>query len=243
MFCGSGVAHRSYACTKFMQSEHGISVITMPQHTPSQRILVKVLILLALSAGMYSLSRMLLASSELVALGESWLPSSMVAAVPLFILAGALANVLGMPRQVIAIIGGFAFGTLSGTLLTLVTVMLSSGALFVTARRLGRRRLERRFPMVIEIIERFGKDRVFAATLAIRLLPIGSNLVTSSAAGAAGLPPIPFFAASLLGFLPKTIVFVLAGQGVANEHLGTIVFAVLLLIVSTIVGVRLMRTQ
>jgi uncharacterized membrane protein YdjX (TVP38/TMEM64 family) len=54
----------------------------------------------------------------------------------------------------------------------------------------------------------------FTATLTLRLLPVGSNLIVNVAAGLAGLPVAPFMAATAFGYLPQTATFALLGSGV-----------------------------
>ena len=51
-------------------------------------------------------------------------------------------------------------------------------------------------------------------TLLIRLLPVGNNFATSLAAGVSRVPARPFLLGSLLGYMPQTMVFALAGSGV-----------------------------
>jgi uncharacterized membrane protein YdjX (TVP38/TMEM64 family) len=51
-------------------------------------------------------------------------------------------------------------------------------------------------------------------TVLIRLLPVGSNLLTNLAAGISSIRSKHFFSGTLLGYLPQTLVFALVGSGV-----------------------------
>ena len=60
--------------------------------------------------------------------------------------------------------------------------------------------------------------RPFRTTLALRLLPVGSNLALNLLAGLGRIPVLPFLAASAIGYLPQTLIFVLLGEGVAVDR-------------------------
>jgi uncharacterized membrane protein YdjX (TVP38/TMEM64 family) len=77
--------------------------------------------------------------------------------------------------------------------------------------------------------------------LLIRLLPAGSNLVISLTAGVSSVGPWPFFLGSAIGYLPQTMVFALAGSGIALDPVLRIGLSVMLFIVSGILGVYLYR--
>jgi uncharacterized membrane protein YdjX (TVP38/TMEM64 family) len=53
----------------------------------------------------------------------------------------------------------------------------------------------------------------FTATLTLRLMPVSSNVTLNLLAGASRLNPRAFFSATLLGYLPQTIIFALLGSG------------------------------
>ena len=75
------------------------------------------------------------------------------------------------------------------------------------------------------------RDDLFAKVVALRLQPLGTNLATNLAAGALGVRLGPFVAASCVGYAPQTLVFALAGGGIADgSRLQTIVAAVLFVV-------------
>jgi len=130
-----------------------------------------------------------------------------------FVLAAALACAVGAPRQAAAFAGGYAFGFWEGAGLAWLATGLACAANFLWARAIARewvRRLRGRLGRA----DRFLAAHPFSATLALRLLPIGSNLAVNLAAGVSGIAASPFLAASLLGYLPQTVVFALLGDGV-----------------------------
>ena len=54
----------------------------------------------------------------------------------------------------------------------------------------------------------------FQMTMIVRLLPVGSNVLTNLIAGVSRVRPVPFFAGSAVGYLPQTLAFALVGSGV-----------------------------
>ncbi|POF61285.1 hypothetical protein KMAL_30880 [Novacetimonas maltaceti] len=77
--------------------------------------------------------------------------------------------------------------------------------------------------------------------LVLRLLPVGSAMMLSIAAGLAGARMAGFIAATLLGSLPQTAVFVLVGGGMEVNHQWQVALAVGLFVMSGLGGVWLLR--
>jgi len=164
-----------------------------------------------------------------------------------FILAAALATGVGVPRQSVAFLGGYAFGTVAGTGLALLAQLLGCGFGFLWARAVGRawaeRRLNGRFgPRLRPLVETL-RHNPFSSALALRLLPVGNNLALNLLAGLSGIALWPFLAASALGYLPQTIIFALLGKGVRVDGTWQMVLAAGLLLVSVGLGLWLLRRQ
>ncbi|MCG7200558.1 VTT domain-containing protein [Marinobacter pelagius] len=158
-------------------------------------------------------------------------------------LAGALFTGLGAPRQLLAFVLGFALGGLNGTLLsTLATAMGAAGGFF-TARWLLRGPVARRFGQHMEKFDGLFRDRAMAKVLLIRLLPVGSNLVTNLVAGCTTVRFAPFLAGSVLGYLPQMLVFALAGAGIGSADKYQLLLSVALLIPASLLGVFLYRNH
>lgn len=159
----------------------------------------------------------------------------------LFIAMGMLAMAVGLPRQVFAFLGGYAFGFASGTALALLATILGCMASFYYARVLARDLMKRRFARRIAQVDTFLGQRPFNMTLVIRLLPVGSNLLTNLVAGVSHTAALPFFAGSALGFLPQTLIFALAGSGVTVDPSLRLSVAAVLFVISAVIGARLYR--
>ncbi|MFC4168072.1 TVP38/TMEM64 family protein [Teichococcus aestuarii] len=162
-----------------------------------------------------------------------------------FLLVGTLAAAVGVPRQAIAFLGGYALGPWPGLALSMLAQVLSCAAAYGWARMVGRgwaeRRLAGRFGRRLRPLRDALAASPFGATLALRLLPVGNNLALNLLAGLSGLPALPFLAASALGYVPQTAIFTLAGAGVAVERSSQLVLAGVLFLGSALIGVLLLR--
>lgn len=163
----------------------------------------------------------------------------------LFLLAGAAATAVGVPRQAVAFLAGYAFGTVIGVGVALAAQLLGCAVAFFWAGAVGRgwaeRRLAGRFgPRLRPVVETL-RENPFGAALALRLFPVGNNLALNLLAGMSAIPAMPFLAASALGYLPQTVIFALLGKGVRVDGAWQLVLSGLLLAVSVGLGLWLMR--
>lgn len=162
-----------------------------------------------------------------------------------FVGLGTLACAVGMPRQLVAMAGGYAFGLWPGAALALLAEILGCAVDFAWARVLARplatRILQRRAAGRMARLDRFLSRRAFTATLTLRLLPVGNNLLLNLAAGVSGVAAAPFLLASLLGYVPQTVIFSLAGTGASVSDTARYAVAGGLLLVSVALGAVLLR--
>lgn len=157
----------------------------------------------------------------------------------LFLAIGGIATAIGFPRQIIAFLGGYAYGILSGTLLATLAAGLGCLLTFYYARLFGRSLVATRFSGRIRQLDDFVRGHPFNMALLIRLLPVGSNLVTNLVAGVSSVRALPFVAGSVMGYLPQSLVFALVGGGVQVDNSWRIALAVGLFIIAGIIGTRL----
>lgn len=157
----------------------------------------------------------------------------------------ALACALGVPRQVAAYAGGLAFGFWEGAWLGLLAMLVGCLANFFGARFAARARvqawLERGQGRQLQRLDRFLSRNSFMATLTLRLLPVGSNLVTNVMAGVSGVRTLPFLAGSALGYVPQTVVFALLGGGVLEGMWVRVALGISLFFTSGLLGLVLLR--
>jgi uncharacterized membrane protein YdjX (TVP38/TMEM64 family) len=153
----------------------------------------------------------------------------------IFLAVGALFTGAGLPRQVIAFLGGFAFGTMGGTVLSTLASGLGCALASGYTRWGGRDFVVRKLGGRIARLEGFLQHKPFRTSLAIRLFPLGSNGLTNVAAGVSAIPLMPFILGSTIGYLPQNFIFALFGAGMNREStmgvtlsitMGVVLFAV-----------------
>lgn len=159
----------------------------------------------------------------------------------LFLLAGAVATAIGLPRQAVAFFSGYAFGIVTGTLLGTLAALFGCAMSFYYARLFGRALVRRLFPQRLQRFDAFVRGAPFVMTLLVRLLPVGSNLATNLVAGVSRIPRLTFFSASFLGYLPQNLVFALAGSGLTVDSTWQIALSIVLFVVSGLLGLGLYR--
>jgi uncharacterized membrane protein YdjX (TVP38/TMEM64 family) len=159
----------------------------------------------------------------------------------IYLAAGALITSVGLPRQVVAFFGGYAFGLAWGTLLGNLAALIGCTWAFYYARMLGRGLVMKFFEDRIRRFNDFIEGHPFGMTLLVRLLPVGNNLATNLAAGVSRIPARTFFLATFLGYIPQTLVSALIGSGVTQNPALKIGSGVALFVLSSAVGLHLYR--
>ena len=159
----------------------------------------------------------------------------------LFLGVGTLFTAVGLPRQLVAFLGGYAFGLLQGTLLALLATLFGALLGYFYAHWFGHRLLAPRLAGRARHFHDLLQDHPFSLTLLIRLLPVGSNVVTNLLAGLARAPLGWFLLGSSIGYFPQTLVFTLAGSGLDVDSGLRLALSVILFLLSGILGLYLYR--
>jgi len=159
----------------------------------------------------------------------------------MFLVLATLLTAIGLPRQVPAFVAGYAFGPWYGSVIAVVACIMACSLDFIWARALGRDFVRRRFGAALRKVDGMLAAQPFVATLTLRLLPVGSNLLLNLAAGLTSVRAVPFLAASAIGFIPQTVIFALVGQGSAPSHGDKLAVGIALFALSAIFGMVLLR--
>ena len=112
---------------------------------------------------------------------------------------------------------------------------------FLWARLIARDWAVRRTRGRLAQLDRQISRHPFSATLTLRLLPVGSNLLLNLLAGVSAVAAGPFLLASAAGYVPQTLVFALLGSGVRVGHTVQLGLAMTLFLLSGLLGVWLLR--
>lgn len=200
-----------------------------------------VFVMLTLALGLYAWEAADLSN----ALTNDWIETHIMgqglAGEALFVGLAALATGLGLPRQVVSGLAGYAFGLALGSALALAGTVAGCVGAFYYARVLARAPIQNKFSGRVRKLDDFLHDNTFSMTLLVRMLPVGSNVATNLAAGVSSVRAAPFFGGSALGYAPQTVIFALLGSGVAVDPGLRISLSVVLFVASALLGVYLYR--
>ena len=159
----------------------------------------------------------------------------------LFVGIAGLLSSAGLSRQLIAFLGGYAFGFMEGALLGLLATVTGCIATFHYARLFCGSYVSRRYSGRMHKVNDFIRDNTFSMTLLFRLLPVGSNFIVNLAAGVSSVRRMPFFSGSALGYIPQTLVFALIGSGTSVEEHWQVAVAIAMFVGSAMLGIYLYR--
>lgn len=210
----------------------------------SARVIVRGVLLIAAIFALFALLRhagLAYGPDDLKAWADDEVRQRGLAGVLLFVAAGALFTGIGLSRHVLAFAAGYAFGSVVGAALSLAAEMGGVALAFSFARHAGREAVARRYTSSLGRFDDFLRDNPFLMTVAIKLFPLGSNLVLNVLAGVSSVPLRPYLLGSLVGHAPQTVIFAMVAAGVAkSDHLQS-ALAVVLFIASGLLGVWLYR--
>ena len=182
-------------------------------------------------------------------LSEEWIDTEVrdkgISGELLFVAVGGLVTAVAIPRHIVSFLGGYAFGAVLGTVLAVLATEIGCVIVFFYGRFVGRplvsERMSEKMRARVRRVEDFLSSNPFSMTLLVRLLPMGNNFATSLAAGVSRVPAQPFLLGSLVGYLPQTFVFALAGSGIEVGARSRLVIAVVFFVVSGAIGIWLYR--
>lgn len=154
---------------------------------------------------------------------------------------GMLCTAVGLPRQLVAFIGGLAYGVLVGLALSLASALCGCWLTATVSRRLFAAAVLRRFPRPVSILDYLVRKDLFLKIIVMRLQPFGTNLLTNVCIGftRASLPV--FLLASAVGYIPQMLVFNLIGVGVRVESQQQLLLSGVLLVISLAIGAVLYK--
>jgi uncharacterized membrane protein YdjX (TVP38/TMEM64 family) len=208
---------------------------------PAARAFFKGAVLFLTLAGLVLLFEAL----DLRHLDAAWIDAHIrekgAAGIALYIGAGALASAVGVPRQAVSFLGGYAFGALAGTFFATAATTAGCAGGFLYARLLGRSFIVRRFGRRMERFNAFISRAPFTMTLVVRCLPVGNNAVTTLLGGISAVPALHFITGSFLGYIPQNLIFALLGSGMRVDPFWRTALSALLFALATLLGYGLYR--
>lgn len=131
-----------------------------------------------------------------------------------FVAIYAAAVSLSIPGGIfLTITGGFLFGVAIGAAASVTGATIGATVIFLLARSaLGEPLLRRAGPRVAQLARGF-RDQAFNYLLFLRLIPTFPFFLVNLVPALAGVRLAPFLAATVIGVIPASIVYALAGRG------------------------------
>jgi len=167
-----------------------------------------------------------------VTLQQGQFVGSRTLAMLVFVIAAGAAISLGVPRIWIAALGGAVYGAVLGSALAILAALIGAGVLYEVGRFFFRDVVNRRVGGRLEVWRDRFRENGFWWVLYGRLFPFSNSTVHSLLCGSCDVGFLPYLLASLLGFIPLTIIFALFGSGGAKASATQIVlgFCLMLLV-------------
>lgn len=141
---------------------------------------------------------------------------------------GACMPIALMPRWPFAVFCGLAYGVERGVLMASLAGVLGAAMHYKLAQLLlsGRERSALENTSWFQTLQ--SSPRPFLAITAVRLFPLSSFAITNLACGLLRVPFGCYLGASVIGMMPSTVVYVMAGSGALNGNVRLLVWAVAL---------------
>lgn len=145
---------------------------------------------------------------------RAYIGANMALSLAIFVAIYAVAIALSLPGgAVLTIAGGFLFGWLAGGLASIAAATIGATAVFLIARSaLSEVLASRAGPWLSRFREGFQED-AFSYLLFLRLVPIFPFWLVNLAPGLLGVKFRTYVATTVLGIIPGTFAFALAGNG------------------------------
>lgn len=140
-----------------------------------------------------------------------------VAAAAAYFLLYALAVAASVPGAAfMTIIGGFLFGPVFGTTLTVMAATTGATLLFLAARTALGSALRGKAESWLGRMEAGFRRNAFSYLLVLRLVPLFPFFIVNLVPAFLGVGLGTYVAATLIGIVPGTLVYTLAGRGVGS---------------------------
>jgi Uncharacterized conserved protein len=215
----------------------------------SRRKVVKILALVLILVAIFLLARtsgIKLENLTPTKLREFFLSFGVVkgAVIYLVIYIFSIRPFIPIPPTLYTLAGGFTFGPVLGTVLTVIGATLNASICFLIARVLGKDFVEKISKGKFERLNERLSNSGFKTLLVIRTSPVGPPFdLVSYAAGILRIPFWGHFFATLIGVIPATAVYSYFGGSITKGGFAILVGFFLVVVVSILVPWYLKRRK
>jgi uncharacterized membrane protein YdjX (TVP38/TMEM64 family) len=149
-----------------------------------------------------------------------------------------------IPPTLYTFVGGFTFGPLWGTFLTVLGATLNASLCFIIARALGKGFVEKISNGKLDKLNEKLRNSGFKTLLIIRTSPVGPPFdLVSYASGVLRISFWSYFVATLIGIIPATAVYSYFGGSITKGGFTVLIAFFLVVVVSILVPWYLKRRK
>lgn len=153
-----------------------------------------------------------------------------------FVVGYALITLTPVPKGVLSVAAGLAFGWLTGAALVYVAALLGAGLAFGIGRLLGRDAVERLTGTRAARVDQLLARRGVVAVLAVRLVPLLPFTAINYGAGLSSVRRRDYALGTAVGIIPGTLSYVALGSGAASGHRWLVLVAAAVLVLLSAVA-------
>lgn len=128
-----------------------------------------------------------------------------------FVVGYALVTLTPVPKNVVSIAAGFAWGLAPGVALVMFGALLGATRAFVLGRALGRDAIERFTGARVQAVDELLQRRGLLSIIGVRLIPVLPFTAINYAAGLTGVRVRDYALGTVIGIIPGTIAYVVVG--------------------------------
>ena len=198
----------------------GQALQTTEERRDNRREIIKTLLLVALLGGSLALVKLsplgyYLTPSNAPLL-QARLSQFQAFAPVIYYAGGALIIAMGVPRSVVHILTGMAFGFWGGMLLSTAAALTGSTVIFWLTRLLGRPLFHQKVGRYLTAVDGHIRKNGFWVMVIIRQMPL-TSMLTSVLLGLTSIRFGIFILGSIVGLLPEAAIFSLFGSSIRGD--------------------------
>lgn len=160
-----------------------------------------------------------------------------------FLLISAIRPITLFPKSIICMLGGYLFGLVGGTILSVVGSVIGAAIAFWIAKKIGRGSLERLLGNKLKAFDTRAEKHGFTATLYMRLIPFLPFDGINYGAGLSRIQFRDFLLGTALGIIPMVYLYVSLGSSIWTGSASSIVAAVALYGIFALLPVALRKKK
>lgn len=128
-----------------------------------------------------------------------------------FVVGYALVTLTPVPKNVVSIAAGFAWGLGVGVTLVMLGALLGAALAFLLGRALGRDAIERFTGARVQAVDELLQRRGLLSMIGVRLIPVLPFTVINYAAGLTAVRVRDYALGTVIGIIPGTFAYVAVG--------------------------------